>query len=74
VKRETKDQRLLRIVDLYRGKVKDGPVDLDEVAAWALLTGLYPVPAFRASAEDVAAWEQAFSKVASEPGTTAADK
>jgi hypothetical protein len=67
--RETKKQRLLRIVDLYRGKVKDGPVDLNEVAAWALVAGLVPVPVYNASPRAVDNWEETFAKVASEPGT-----
>ena len=68
-KRETKKDRLLRIVDLYRGKVKDGPVDPKEVGAWAIEVGLYPVPVYNASPRAVDNWEQTFAEVASLPGT-----
>jgi hypothetical protein len=61
-KRPTKNARLLMIFDAYRDLVKR-PCTTQEVAEWAMVSGLYPVPAFRCTNEEAATWEQRLASV-----------
>jgi hypothetical protein len=52
----TKQQRLCAVMDAYCELVGGRPVTADEVAEWALVSGLWPVPTVRDSAELGEAW------------------
>lgn len=58
LKFQTKQKRLVAIVDHYRELSGKGAVTMEEVSLWSMLRGLYPVPKRGCSVEDAADFER----------------
>ena len=61
--KQTKQSRLVAMVDEYRRLSGASAVTMDAVAGWAMEVGLYPVPGVRDPLEAHIAWDKLFSAV-----------
>jgi len=61
-RRETKQRRLERLVDLYQSQHGNKPWTSNQVAQWAMSKGLYPVPVSTADPIVVDRWEELFQE------------
>lgn len=59
----TKQKRLCAMFECYLNLSGKTGVTTDEVAAWAMQFGLYPVPSIRSAQAECLAWEEKFASV-----------
>lgn len=69
MKYKTKQQRCIAITDAYRKAFGVSMFTMDEVAAWAIERGLYPVPTRGDPEELCVAWENRLAQARSRYGT-----
>ncbi len=62
LKYKTKKQRLCAVFDVYYNNNGKRPVTMQEVAAWAIASGLSPVPTRTEAPEICELWEKLLEK------------
>ncbi len=68
IKKTTKNERYVAIVDAWRAKYQpSGPFLMEPITEWAIANDLAPAPGVRDTSEEIEAWEKRFQAAKDKP-------